>query len=182
MDVEPLKSGASIVSRLKALKSLLALPLKALEKPGPADDLKAAYRHRKQATVNRLLGELRHAINWGIGRKLLDKTPSHRRGVRIRRRGEEQRQRRVPPAEEAKLLAAAEMMTTAEHRFVGPQMRDRIFLQQLFPCSGSPIGHNQPMPWAERLFRTAPAMADSGRSVTRRSGDPVDASAEESGR
>ena len=181
MDVEPLKSGASIVSRLKALKSLLALPLKALEKPGPADDLKAVYRHRKQATVNRLLGELRHAINgasggncWTRRRPIAAASASGEEGrssgsVECRPR----RRRRA---------AAAEMMTTAGHRFVGPQMRDRIFLQQLFPCSGSPIGHNQPMPWAERLFRTAPAMADSGRSVTRRSGGPVDASAEESGR
>jgi hypothetical protein len=32
------------------------------------------------------------------------------------------------------------------------------------------------LPGAERLFRTAPTVSDSGRSVDRRSGDPVYAS------
>jgi integrase len=127
VEVEPLKSKASIISRLKVLKAHLgSLPVKALEKPGPVDDLKAAYRGRKQATLNRVLGELRHAINWGIGRELLEKTPFHRHGVRIRRKAEEQRQRRVSLEEEQRLLTAAGKMGTAEHQFVGPQMSDRI--------------------------------------------------------
>jgi integrase len=127
VEVEPLKSRDSILSRLRVLKQHLGdLPLKMLEKPGAIDDLKAAYAGRKQATLNRVLGQLRHAISWGIGRELLDKTPFHRHGVRLRTRNEERRERRVLADEERRLLAAADAMRTHEHKKVGEAMWDRI--------------------------------------------------------
>lgn len=127
VDVEPLKSRASIKSRLRALKALLgAQPLKTLETPGPVDDLKRAYSGRKQATMNRVLGELRHVVNWGIAREMLEKTPFRPGGVRLKVKGETKRERRVSHEEEQQLLATADEMKTAEHRFAGQRMRDRI--------------------------------------------------------
>ncbi len=127
VDIEPLKSRTSIVSRLRTLKQHLGnLALKELEKPGTIEDFKAVYRGRKPATVNRVLAHLRHAINWAIGRGLLDRTPFHRYGIRIRTKGEERRDRRIPGAEEQQLLSAADQMNNLHHLFAGPEMRDRI--------------------------------------------------------
>ena len=127
VDVGPLKSKPSIKSRLKTLRQHLgSLPVKALERPEAIDTLKGAYVGRKQASTNRLLGQLRAVINWAVGRELLGKTPFSRTGVRINKKGENQRQRRVPVTEENALLAAADVMKTAAHKKVGTAMRDRI--------------------------------------------------------
>ena len=89
VEAEALKSHASIVSRLKLLKTHLGhLSIKELEKPATIEDFKRAYRGRALASVNRVLAHLRHAISWAIGRGLLEKTPFHRHGIRIRSSGE----------------------------------------------------------------------------------------------
>ena len=155
VDVEPLKSRSSIKSRLKTLKEHLgSLPLKDLEKPGPIDDVKQNYKGRKQATLNRLLGQLRHAINWAIGRELLEKTPFHRHGIRIKTKGEERRERRVSHEEETVLLDAAAKMTTAEHKCVGQQMRDRIIGALETACrKGEMLKiQNRDVDWTQRVI------------------------------
>ena len=64
---------------------------------------KAEYRQgRKVATVNRALGVLRAAINWGRFQDppLLSTTPFHRFGVTIKARDETKRDRRIHRDEE----------------------------------------------------------------------------------
>ena len=70
---------------------------------------KATYPHGHEvATVNRALGVLRAAINWGRFQDppLLSTTPFHRFGVSIKAREETKRDRRIHRDEEQKLLAA----------------------------------------------------------------------------
>ena len=62
----------------------------------------------------------------GIGRDLLDKTPFHRYGIRIRSKREVRRSRRVGFAEEQRLLWATDQMNTPQHQFAGREMRHRI--------------------------------------------------------
>ena len=93
---ESLKSKASIVSRLNLVKRHLGhLDVKTLESPTTIEDFKLAYRGRTLASVNRVLSHLRHAISWGMGRDLLEKTPFHPHGIRIRAKGEVRRDRRL---------------------------------------------------------------------------------------
>lgn len=103
----------------RALKhSLGHLPVVALEKPGNILRFKGAYsRDHKPATVNRALGILRAAINWGRFQDppFLSTTPFHRFGVNIRVRDEARRDRRVHRDEEQALLAACHTMNAAEH-------------------------------------------------------------------
>ena len=130
VEAEGLKSADTVAGHLKALKaSLGALPVTALEKPADISRFKAEYRQgREVATVNRVLGILRAAINWGRFQDppLLSTTPFHRFGVTIRAREETKRDRRVHRDEEQKLLAACLTMNSAEHKCVGPAMHDRI--------------------------------------------------------
>ena len=127
VDPESLKSRASVVSRLNLLKRHLGhLALKELEKPSTIEDFKGAYRGRTLATMNRVLAHLRHAISWGIGRDLLDKTPFHRYGIRMRSKREVRRSRRVGFAEEQRLLSATDQTNTPQHQFAGREMRHRI--------------------------------------------------------
>src|SRR5439155_13972666 len=57
---------------------------------------------------------------------LFRKSPFHRFGVRMNKKGETVRDRRLSREEEKKLLdAALQKMTTAEHQFVGPLLHDR---------------------------------------------------------
>jgi integrase len=98
---------------------------------GPPEILrfKAEYRPGHEvATVNRVLGVLRSAINWGRFQDppLLSTTPFHRFGVTIKSKEETKRDRRIGPQEEQALLAACSTMNSAEHKFVGPAMHDRI--------------------------------------------------------
>ncbi len=127
---ESLRSVASIRSRLTALKEALgSLPVADLEKIDPIEDFKRAYAATKSvASVNRALGVLRHAINWGRGRTppILNTSPFHRFGVKIKTKSEVKRDRRIAPDEERRLLTAADKMSGAEHAFAGAPMRDRI--------------------------------------------------------
>jgi len=111
------------------MSSLGNLSVTALEKPADIARFKAEYRQgRKVATVNRALGVLRAAINWGRFQDppLLATTPFHRFGVTIKAREETKRDRRIHRDEEQTLLAACLTMNAAEHKFVGPAMHDRI--------------------------------------------------------
>jgi len=67
---ESLRSVASIRSRLRGLKDALgARPVAALNQTETIEDFKREYgKIRSIAAVNRTLGILRHAINWGRGR------------------------------------------------------------------------------------------------------------------
>jgi integrase len=80
------------------------------------------------ATVNRALSTLRAAINWGRFQDppLLLTSPFHRFGVTIKTKDETKRDRRVGPSEEKALLNAALSMNSAEHRWVGSAMHDRL--------------------------------------------------------
>ncbi len=87
VEAEWLKSADTVSGHLKALKATLGeLPVSALEKPAEIARFKGEYRHgRTVATVNRALGVLRAAINWGRFQDppLLSTTPFHRFGVTI---------------------------------------------------------------------------------------------------
>ena len=105
------------------------LPAPALEKTADIARFKAQYRKgRAVATVNRTLGILRAAVNWGRFQDppLLSTSPFHRFGISIKRREENQRDRRVHRDEEQQLLASCMTMNAAEHKWVGPSMHDRI--------------------------------------------------------
>jgi integrase len=130
VEAEGLKSTKTIGGHLKALKASLGeLPVVALEKPGEIVRFKATYRQGHEvATVNRVLGALRAAINWGRFQDppLLSTTPFHRFGVSIKAREETKRDRRIHRDEEQAFLAACLAMNSAEHKWVGPAMHDRI--------------------------------------------------------
>jgi hypothetical protein len=127
---ESLRSIASIRSRVAALKDALGtLPVTALERTDTIEDFKREYgKTRSLAAVNRTLGILRHAMNWGRGRTpaIFSASPFHRFGVKIKSKGETKRDRRVALDEEQRLLAAADKLNCAEHAFAGAPMRDRI--------------------------------------------------------
>lgn len=130
VQAEGLKSADTVAGHLKALKASLGdLPVSALEKPADISGFKAAYRHgHSVATVNRALGVLRAAINWGRFQDppLLATTPFHRFGVNIKVRDETKRDRRIHREEEQSLLAACLAMNDWDHKWVGPAMHDRI--------------------------------------------------------
>ena len=130
VQAEGLKSADTVAGHIKALKASLGdLPVSALEKPADISGFKAAYRHgRSVATVNRALGVLRAAINWGRFQDppLLSTTPFHRFGVNIKVRDETKRDRRIHRDEEQSLLAACLSMNTWDHKWAGPAMHDRI--------------------------------------------------------
>src|SRR3954468_13761317 len=126
VEAEGLKSTVTIQGQLKALKTSLGdLPVVALEKPADIARFKAEFRKgRKVATVNRA----RAAINWGRFQDppLLATTPFHRFGVSIKAKDETKRDRRLHRDEEQRLLAACLTMNTAEHKWSGPGMHDRL--------------------------------------------------------
>src|SRR5712691_1377465 len=71
----------------------------------------------------------RAAMNWGMAQTppLFRKSPFHRFGVRMNKKGETVRDRRLSREEEKKLLdAALQKMNTPEHQFGGPLLHDRI--------------------------------------------------------
>jgi integrase len=111
VDVEPLKSRATMISNVRVLtKELGALPATALERPDAIEDFRARHTDRAVATRNRYLARLRHICNWAIGRDLLAATPFHRRGLRIATKNERTRARRVSEAEEQRLLSACDLL------------------------------------------------------------------------
>lgn len=67
VEAEGLKSADTISGHIKALKATLGeLPVSVLEKSADIARFKAEYRRGHEvATVNRALGVLRAAINWG---------------------------------------------------------------------------------------------------------------------
>ncbi len=124
VEAEGLKSADTVLGHMKALKaSLGSLLVTALEKPADISRFKAEYRQgRKLATVNRALGVLRAAINWGWFQDppLLDNAlPSFRRDDQSTGRNE--RDRRIHRDEEHRLLAACVTMNAAEHECAGPR-------------------------------------------------------------
>jgi integrase len=129
VEAEGLKSADTVAGHIKALKATLGdLPVNALEKPTEIARFKAAYRHgHAVATVNRALGVLRAAINWGRFQDppVLATSPFHRFGVNIKVRDETKRDRRIHRDEEQSLLAAC-LMKTDDRRSTGPAMHDRI--------------------------------------------------------
>jgi integrase len=130
VEAEGLKTADTIRGHIKQLREGLGeLPVTALEKPADIARFKAQYRKgRTLATVNRVLGVLRAAVNWGRFQDppLLSTSPFHRFGISIKRRDETKRDRRVHRDEEQRLLAACVTMNAAEHKWVGPAMHDRI--------------------------------------------------------
>src|SRR5260370_37193268 len=126
---ESLRSVMSIRSRLAALKEGLGtLPVSALERTDTIEDFKREYgQSRSLAAVNRTLGILRHAMNWGRGRTppMFVASPFHRFGVKIRTNAETKRDRRIAPDEERQLLEAADKIDCAEHAYAGPQRPSR---------------------------------------------------------
>jgi integrase len=130
VEAEGLKSMVTIQGHIKQLKETLGeLPVAVLEKTQDIARFKAQYRKgRTLATVNRALGVLRAAVNWGRFQEppLLSTSPFHRFGISIKRRDENKRDRRIHRDEEQQLLAACQTMNTAEHKWTGPSMHDRI--------------------------------------------------------
>ncbi len=106
-----------------------ALPVAAVCQTETIEDFKRTYgQTRSIAAVNRTLGILRHAINWGRGRTppVFSASLFHRFGVKIKTKVEAKRDRRITPEEERELLEAADKLNCAEHAFAGAQMRGRI--------------------------------------------------------
>jgi integrase len=130
VEAEGLKSMVTVQGHIKQLKEALGeLPVTALEKTQDIARFKAQYRKgRTLATVNRALGVLRAAVNWGRFQDppRLSTSPFHRFGISIKRRDENKRDRRVHRDEEQQLLEACQTMNTAEHKWMGPAMHDRI--------------------------------------------------------
>ena len=130
VEAEGLRDVVTIRGQLAAVKAVLGEQAVAvIERVSEVLRFKAAYRPgRSVATVNRALGTLRAAINWGRFQNppYLANSPFHRFGVTIRTKEETKRHRRVGPAEEKALLDAALAMNAWEHRWVGSSMHDRI--------------------------------------------------------
>ena len=130
VEAEGLKSANTVSGHIKSLKASLGeLPVVALEKAPEIARFKASFRKGHEvATVNRARGVLRAAINWGRFQDppLLSTSPFYRFGVSIRARDETKRDRRIHRDEEQTLLAACLTMNTAEHKWTGPAMHDRI--------------------------------------------------------
>src|SRR5262249_17257177 len=127
---EGLRSVASIRSRISAVKDALGTrPITSLERTDTIEDFKREYGETRSITaVNRTLGILRHAINWGRGRTpaIFTTSPFHRFGVKIKTKTEAKRDRRIAAAEERNLLTAADKINCAEHAYAGALIRDRI--------------------------------------------------------
>ncbi len=130
VEAEALRSASTIKGRLNAVKKVVGdLPVAVLEKPAEIMRFKASFRQGHEiATVNRALGSLRAAINWGRFQDppIVSTTPFHRFGVTIRTKEETRRDRRLATDEGQKLLTAALDMNCNEHKFVGSSMHDRL--------------------------------------------------------
>ena len=128
---------ASKLSYKPALKSKMNvlrrrfgdLQLVALEGPGPIQDFRRELVEsgKAVATVNLYLAQLRHMINWAIGREILKKVPFHRYGIKLLK-GAVKRNRRLHPDEEERLIEATESLNNPRHWFQGQPMKDRIIM------------------------------------------------------
>lgn len=127
-----IRSLSTVAGHIKVLKQYFGdLPVKALEAPEVINRFKAESDYARRvaiSTLHRVLAVLRAAIHCGQAQtpSLIDKSPFHRFGVRLSRKGETARDRRISREEEKRLLDAAQAMNTWEHRWVGPLMHDRI--------------------------------------------------------
>jgi hypothetical protein len=127
-----IRSLSTVAGHIKVLKQYFGdFPVKALEEPDVVNGFKTGsdYARRvERSTLHRVLAVLRAAIHWGQAQRpsLIDKSPFHRFGVRLSRKGEAARDRRISREEEKRLLDAALAMNTWEHRWVGSLMHDRI--------------------------------------------------------
>jgi len=130
VEAEGLRSAVTIRGWLKAVKATLGdLPVTALERVSEILRFKGEYRKGHEiATVNRALSTLRAAINWGRFQDppVLSTSPFHRFGVSIKTKEETKRDRRIGLREEQRLLATALEMSSAEHKWVGSSMHDRL--------------------------------------------------------
>ena len=126
----------SLRQRLDRIKERFGhLAMRDLERPGPIEDFKADLMEDElaNATVNRYLSQLRHMINWAIGRGYMSLSPfynklTNRAGVRLLK-GENQRTRRLQDGEETALLEAADTLyqrNRVDHEYVARIMRARI--------------------------------------------------------
>src|SRR5688572_409375 len=173
VEAEGLKSVDTVAGHIKALKASLGeLPVIALEKSADISRFKAAYRHgHAVATVNRALGVLRAAINCGRFQDppLLATSPFHRFGVNIKVRDETKRDRRIHRDEEQSLLTACLTMNSAEHKWMGPAMHDRI-IGALETCcrQGEMLRiQNRDVDWSKHqiLIRAADAKDNENRRI-----------------
>jgi hypothetical protein len=127
-----LRSIASVASRIGVLKEHLGdLPVSQLERPDNINLFKSESEYANDvtaSTLNKVLGTLRAAINWGMAQDpaWLERSPFHRLGVRLNRKAETKRDRRISRDEEWRLLNATALMCTWEHWYVGPMLHDRI--------------------------------------------------------
>jgi len=142
-----------------------------LERVDVIEDFKAEYgKGRKLASVNRALGVLRHAINWGMGRTpaVFERSPFFRFGVKIRAHGETRRDRRIRADEEGRLLAAAERMNTPEHVFSGAAMQDRFVCAIDTACRRGEIlrVQNRHVDWETCRIAIPAENAKSGKAKT----------------
>jgi hypothetical protein len=142
-----IRSVSTVAGHIKILKEHFGdLAVKALEDPDLVNRFKASdYARRvEMSTLHRVLGVLRAEIHWGQAQRpsLIDKSPFHRFGVRLSRKGETVRDRRISREEEKRLLDAALAMNRWEHRWVGLLMHDRIIgaleLCCRLICGGAP--------------------------------------------
>ena len=138
VEAEGLRSTQTIKAHLKTLKAALGnQPVTVLEKPAEILKSKAEFRPGHEiATVNRVLGVLRAAINWGRFQDppYLTTTPFHRFGVNIKTKEETRRDRRIGMQEEQTLLTTCLAMNDADHKWAGSSMHDRL-IGALETCS-----------------------------------------------
>ncbi|MBI2833959.1 MAG: hypothetical protein HYX76_05980, partial [Acidobacteria bacterium] len=107
-----IRSAVTVAGHIKVLKQYFGdLPIKMLEDPDIVNRFKTTdYARRvEMSTLHRVLAVLRAAIHWGQAQRpsLIDKSPFHRFGVRLSRKGETVRDRRISREEEKRLLDAA---------------------------------------------------------------------------
>ena len=108
-----LRSIGSVRSQIAVLKEQLGnLPLSGLEDPDEINRFKTNSDYAEDvelASVHRVLERLRAAMNWGMAQTppLFTKSPFHRFGVRLNKKGEIVRDQRVPRDEERRLLEMA---------------------------------------------------------------------------
>ncbi len=126
-------------------------PLAAMEKPGPIDDFKADLisAGKSHATINRYLSQLKHIINWAIGRELMTKNPFFHKtrnptGIRLLR-GEGKRRRRLSAGREGPGRCVRRPENTGVHDYAAfGDERARLRSHRPWPtsavrCSKRPI-------------------------------------------
>jgi integrase len=124
----------SLDSKLNVIRRRFgAMELTALEKPGPIEEFKTDLieADKQHSTINRYLAQLKHMINWAIGRELMTKSPFFHKtrnptGIKLLK-GENKRRRRLHTNEEKVLLDACEAITGAVHDNAGVVMKGRLY-------------------------------------------------------